>query len=148
MKLFVPACGDRIILSKPWTFTLYMESRNLKFAHAHGLVSKEDTTRWGLYEDPPPGQRHSRVLKRAQLTLPKGTVLECDRVYIRTFNKAKVQNENDYDSLTWKVIKDGKPAKNQRFWAKLVDCLDVQFDPKGVSTYRDRVKLIKAIHDS
>jgi hypothetical protein len=32
MKLYVPACGDRIVLTQPWTFTLYFERRNDVFA--------------------------------------------------------------------------------------------------------------------
>jgi len=28
MKLFIPACGDRVTLTKSWAFDLYLERRN------------------------------------------------------------------------------------------------------------------------
>lgn len=43
-KLYVPACGDRITLIKPWQFPLYLESRNLEFARTIGLYTGDE--RW------------------------------------------------------------------------------------------------------
>lgn len=132
MRLFIPACGDRIVLTEPWMFSLYLESRNLRFAKEHGHVSKEASWR-----------DCGRGTKKLVHVLPAGTVLECDRVYIRTFNKSRAHLEDDYDSITWKVMKGGKPVRNQRFWAKLSSCCEIECEVE--STYRDRVKLTKVV---
>jgi len=142
MNLFIPACGDRITLTKPWRFTLYLESRNMKFAIEHKLVG-EKTDRWGVHEN-----GDYRKYKSVQASLAAGTVLECDRVYIRTFSKSALEVGDDYDSITWKVMKGDKPARNQRFWAKLPDCYEIEYDLPVGSLYRDRVKAIRLVHES
>lgn len=132
-RLFVPACGDRIQLTTDWTFKLYLEHRNIAFAKAKGLI-QENFDRWS------DGWDRDNGYSSKELTLPAGTVLECDRVYIRNFNKSAATVESDFDSITWKVIVDGKQAKNQRFWAKLVDCNNIEFARPGDSNYKDRTK--------
>jgi hypothetical protein len=144
-KLFIPACGDRLVLSEDWTFTLYLEHRNTAFAAMLGLIKEKS---WSVYEDPPAGERHSGVLKRVQVTLPAGLVLECDRVYIRTFNTSAHNPHNDYDSITWKILKNGKPAQKLRFWCKLVDACEIEYELQFDSLYRDRVKLLKSVHEA
>lgn len=148
-KLFIPACGDRLVLAAPWEFSLYMEHRNMNFAVSLGLLDPNNK-RWSIYEDPPPGQRYSNVLKKEQVTLPVGIILECDRVYIRTFNKSALKDDNDFDSITWKIVnpKNGKAPQKLRFWAKLSQCLDIQFVLQYDSLYRDRVKLIKSVQEA
>ena len=141
-RLFIPACGDRIVLTRDWTFTLYLESRNMGLAKSLGLVDPK-TSSWGVYED-----GSSRVLKRVQVTLPAKLVLECDRVYIRTFNKSALKADNDYDSITWKILKNGKPATKLRFWCKLVDACEIEYDLQFDSLYRNRVKLLKSVHEA
>ena len=143
MKLFIPACGDRITLSKPWTFNLWLERRNMKFAKTRGFAGK-DAGNYGVWK------REYREYEKVEVTLPVDTVLECDRVYIRTFNKARVNDGDDYDSITWKVIdvKKDKMEKFGRFWTKLVDCNGVDFNLNPDAFYRDRVKSIKAIMQS
>jgi hypothetical protein len=145
MKLFIPACGDRIVLTKAWTFELRLEHRNVKFAHERGLATKKESQSYGVYEENS-GVPYGREYKHVSVTFPKGTVLECDRVYIRTFNKAALELDNDFDSITWKVMAGDKMVTRQRFWAKLVDCCEI--DCKVESLYRDRVKLIKSVHES
>lgn len=144
-KLFIPACGDRLVLAAPWEFTLYFESRNISFAKELGLVDVGRS--WSMYEDPPPGERYC-VLKKAQVTLPPGLVLECDRVYIRTFSKSALKEDKDFDSITWKVVKNGKTVQKLRFWAKLSQCLDIRYELQSDSLYRDRVKLIKQVQEA
>lgn len=141
MNLYIPACGDRITLAAPWTFTLYLEHRNIEFAKTKELVDK-DMNRWG--------GGFGNNMKRFEVTLPAGTILEVDRVYIRTFNKSYVKDENDYDSITWKIVnpKNKKPFPKQRFWSKLVDANQIEFDPETSVVYRDRVKLVKLVMKS
>ncbi len=134
MRLFIPAIGDRLTLSSAWDFTLYDEHRNLQFGKALGVVAKDAKRNWGA------------ELRKIPASLPAGTVLECDRVYVRTFNKSRVQLQNDYDSVTWKVIgPKGKPLPGQRFWVKLPDCHAIDYDPESVVQYRDRVKLAQLV---
>lgn len=145
-KLFVPACGDRLILTAPWEFPLYLEYRNMQFAVEVGLYSPSATDKWGAYEPAVVGQR-SRY-KKVQAVLPAGTMIECDRVYIRTFNKSAIKDENDFDSITWKIVVGGKAKQKLRFWTKLVNCLSIQYELQFDSTYRDRIKAIKDVHES
>ena len=145
-KLFIPACGDRLVLSKAWEFTLYLESRNIKFAQEHKLYTPDENGRWGSYD-----RNHN--LRKVRATLPAGTVLECDRVYIRTQNKSRMladgpADEIDYDSITWKVMKGDKMVKNQRFWCKLADACEIEFKLDADAFYRDRVKVFKQVHES
>lgn len=129
-KLFIPACGDRLTLVKPWKFTLYLEHRNTDFAYTRGLIN--DKGRWGVYV---PG---TRELATVDCTLEAGTILECDRHYIRATAKSAKSIEDNYDSITWKVVINGKPARSQRFWVKLPDCYNLEFDPDSISKYQDR----------
>lgn len=149
MRLFIPACGDRLTLAAPWTFHLYLEHRNIKFAKERGLIDK-DAKVWSLWEDDGIGARVGRRrFRHGEVTLDAGTVIECDRVYIRSFNKSKVKVEDDFDSVTWKVLgKNGKPARNQRFWVKLSSCNGLEYELADDAIYRDRVKLIKEVMES
>lgn len=144
MKLFVPACGDRLTLTKPWTFRLFLEHRNLKFAKQRKYYTGDED--WNVYVD----GKYRNGLVSVAVTLDAGTVLECDRVYIRTFNKSRVQEGDDYDSITWKIIdpKKGKAARNCRFWTKLSDANEIEFELQEDSRYRDRVKLLKEVMHS
>lgn len=141
MKLYVPACGDRITLVAPWSFTLVLEHRNVEFAKTRKVldpsVRKHFTELWS----------RDSGYRTVPVTLDPGTTLECDRIYIRSFNKSRVQVENDYDSITWKVINDkGKAVPKSRFWTKLPDTYGIEYD--GVDMYRDRVKLARLIMES
>ena len=131
-KLFVPACGDRLMLAKPWQFDLFLESRNIRFAQERGLVPP--TQNWTVWQ---PGQQYQKIATTG-MSLDAGTVLECDRVYIRATSKSADAVEDSYDSITWKVVVNGKPVRNQRFWVKLSDCYNLEFDPKSISRYMDR----------
>lgn len=143
MKLYIPACGDRLRLTREWTFDLYLEHRNVKFAQSKELIPIKFNAWTDGYEHED-GERYGGKLRHIKATLPKGTVLECDRVYIRTFNKSNIKVESDFDSITWKVINEkGKAAG--RFWVKLPSCYDIEYKQDADDKYRDRVKLIKEV---
>lgn len=149
IPLLIPACGDRLVLVQPWTFTLYFEHRNHAFGQAIGVFKKTGRYFDDCYEpDPNGGHYGNGQLKSARVTLPAGLIIECDRVYIRTFNKGRLKEGDDYDSVTWKVVgKNGKTIQKLRFWAKLADCCSIQYALQPDSLYRDRVKLIKQVQE-
>ena len=141
-KLFIPACGDRLTLTQPWSFDLYLEHRNTKFAEIRKLFDG-DLSRYGsVYVS------GSSEIQRVPVILPVGTVLECNRVYIRQGSKSSLEVEDDYDSITWRVMKGTKPATHQRFWAKLSDCCKIEYSLAPDGFYRDRVKAVKIVMES
>lgn len=112
MKLFIPAVGYRIKLTNDWTFALFAEHRNQTMFEYAGRSYKNNWVGWG------------EPLKSVDVTVPAGTVLEIDRVYVRTANKTKSADE-DYDSVTFKFA-DSK--KKVRFWAKLSDVNEIEYE--------------------
>ena len=90
MRLKVHIPGDHIVLTKPWTFKLYAEHRNSalhKWAPATGTIAGAVTWQDELYgglgyywDNPATGRREIRHI---DVTLPAGTELQFDRVYIR-----------------------------------------------------------------
>ncbi len=129
MKLYVPACGDRITLTSDWTFALILEHRNMKFADARGLITDSERGRYGVQRIP---GDWSSGLKFFPHVIKAGSTLEVDRVYVRNFSKSADSTETDFDSITFKVVGE----KNSRFWAKRVDCNDIEFELD--STYKQR----------
>ncbi len=129
-KLFIPSIGDRFTLHTPWAFTLYLEHRNIEFAKSRALCQED--ARWSVYHP------KTRELVTVTYTIDAGTELECDRIYIKSNSKSAATAEDSYDSITWKVIVDSRPSKRSRFWAKLSDCNNIEFNPNSISKYRDR----------
>ena len=115
MTLFIPTVGTVLELVEDWTFPLHEESRNHKFSKEFRLGYREWVRTWG------------GDVERADLvTLPAGTRLKVDRIYIRKGGGADVK---EYDSVTFFCNSHLKPAqakklklKKGRFWAKLPDC--------------------------
>ena len=117
MKMFIPHPGQMIRLTEDWKFTLYGEHRNTDLREALE-VEYSKYVRGG-----PPQQ--------AEVVLPKGTVLKISRLYIRG-------NMREYDSVTfWTVAspdgrlatkKNGGTGKGRRFWAKLTDVNNIEFE--------------------
>ena len=148
MKLFVPACGDRIILTKPWKFPLTLERRNIKFAIERGLLDPKFAKSYGVWESEMAARVGGTInygkYKTVDAFLSKETILECDRMCIRARTKSSIETDDyvcqviEVDSITWRVIspKTGKMILRQRFWVKLADCLQIEY--KINSTYRDR----------
>lgn len=116
MKLFIPTIGTRLRLTEDWNFALFQESRNRSIAK--NVLKNNDFPRWGVKGKP------------QLVTVPKGTVLTVDRVYIR-------QGIGNYDSVTFRILKGDSPDERfhkTRFWAKLEDCnnMEVEIDqPAG-----------------
>jgi|SRR5579863_3791297 len=126
MRLFVPACGFRIILEKPWTFDVYYEGRNKQLLEANGV----NLTNWWheCYEPTANPREWPRKMRRKAITLDNGTLLEVDRVYVRSNSKSATTKDADYDSLTFRII-DPKTGKGKiRFWAKLADVNNIDYE--------------------
>lgn len=132
-RMSIPEIGDTLVLAQDWAFTLHNEYRNDDVRDALDLKStepyrslrrrmeREDNhyTQWELCEQ----------LQEITwpVTLPAGTVLRVDRIYIR-------KGMQDFSSLSFFIdsCPDGRlsPAKSKRsgfkggrkrFWAKLAD---------------------------
>lgn len=103
MKVWIPRCGDAVSLLQPWTLWLHYEHRNV-----------------GVYDmvEPRPGagdRFYRRDVKPVSWTVPAGTELVFDRVYIR-------QNNDEFASVTF-IVKEHPDDSfvGERFWAKLDD---------------------------
>ncbi|HET6497326.1 MAG TPA: hypothetical protein VFH61_18425 [Thermoleophilia bacterium] len=105
VQITIPTIGTKLLLTRGWTFTLYAESRNDDFGKRLGFKNIAPGSRWGPWRS-----------EENQVTIPKGTTLIVDRIYIR-------QNKGDYDSITFRIVKKTCPDKNiwGRFWARLGD---------------------------
>jgi len=113
MKMFIPHPGQLVRLTKDWQFPLYRESRNADLFEGLDLSYSYS-----------PGSS-------LPVVLPKGTVLKVSRIYIRG-------NAREYDSVTfWTVAspdgrlatkKNGGHGKGRRFWAKLRDVNQLEFE--------------------
>ncbi|MET0375907.1 MAG: hypothetical protein ABW128_16835 [Rhizorhabdus sp.] len=111
MKMFVPAPGDLIRLTRHWKFSLHKEYRN------SDLFEVFDPQH--LFCDP------------LHVTLPAGTVLKVERIYIKGAYP-------DYNSVTFRTMaspdgrlanrKNGGTGKSRRFWAKLPDVNLIEFE--------------------
>ena len=113
MRLLVPTIGTEMTLDAPWTFTLYQERRNQKFANNNFGLG------WSAYPGWTLAKRNEPLTK--EITLPAGTILKVARIYVRS-TTADFRN---FDSVTFNVVrpkgKAGKTALKGRFWAKLAD---------------------------
>lgn len=109
MNLYVPEIGDCLKLTADWTFGLHHDYRNRPLAEHFNL-------RIGRYDDPP-----------LSVTIPAGTVLKVDRIYIRKGNQ-------EFSSITFYSIGIGQGSggfgrpKSARFFAKLSDCNKIEFE--------------------
>lgn len=127
----IPTIGTRITLTEDWTFNLVAEGRNEDFHDKVHLVVFEqgdDGYLYEIYKDKlgeDVKRRYSGVQKvDKETTLPAGTVLRVDRLYIK-------KNQGEFDSVTFicetlpgvevKLKSGKKAAKVGRFWAKLRD---------------------------
>lgn len=136
MKLYIPEIGSEIRLISDWTFNLYNEDRNSTLME---VTNDPRKTTWS-------GDHQFGAIP---CTIPAGAVLKIDRIYIR-------KGLGEYSSLTflWKGMRTNpknvlrgmrqimgpaswvdshyevkKPARPVRFWAKLDDVNNIEFDP-------------------
>jgi hypothetical protein len=130
-RLCVPTIGTILTLEEDWTFLLHHERRNQKFGKDNFDLDLSWSD-WWWKRDPVTGKNERVYNKPHEITLPAGTVLKVDRIYIRS----KAKDYRDYDSVTFQCNPGlkGKAAKSKirgRFWAKLADvnAAEVLFDP-------------------
>ena len=150
MKLWIPDIKDQLRLTENWEFPLFRERRN------NSLTCRVNPRLEASY---------GRVEESIGCCLPKGTVLQVDRVYIRqgtsnawssvTFyikhapgdkDKPKFQKQTRYygqpqpeTSSGYYMNVDPAPQKlkGARFWAKLANVNEIECDPIADE---DRVK--------
>jgi hypothetical protein len=91
MMMFIPEIGDEITLKADWTFDLHWESRNEDIIRWAGILKDTEAFSWSYSED-----RYKYGQKCGTATLPAGTVLKVDRIYIR-------KGGPDFSSLTFFV---------------------------------------------
>jgi hypothetical protein len=115
MKFYIPEIGDEIKLTKDWEFKVTREFRNKELEEKY-LPEKSKKL-------DPIGSRHDNYGEIiGNVILPKGTVLSIDRIYIR-------KGASDYSSVTFIIRSEGK-GKKIRFFAKLQDCNNIEFESK------------------
>ncbi|MDB4278274.1 hypothetical protein N9917_01590 [Deltaproteobacteria bacterium] len=132
MRLLIPSIGTVLMLTEDWTFDLYAESRNQKFANQPLLdLGFTSYSPWEWKRDATTGQQERVPIPPVPVTLPKGTQLKVSRIYIRNGGK----DMKSFDSVTFYCNsnikgKKGKTVIKGRFWAKLLDVnsMDVAFD--------------------
>ena len=93
MRLYIPEIGDEIELEKDWDFTLVNEFRNdalLEKFHPEKIKERRSSFDWKSYGKPV-----------GTITLPKGTILKIDRIYVR-------KGASDYSSITFITIPPDK----------------------------------------
>jgi hypothetical protein len=130
-RLQIPNTSTELVLSEDWTFPLYHETRNLKFLEK--LTGLKPSSSWGdpYYEFCYVGSRRFGELKATEVTVPKGTTLIVDRVYIR-----KPKHLQPYNSVTFCLrgaLKGPKAFRSGRFWAKLVDVNRIECEVVGAT---------------
>jgi hypothetical protein len=153
MRMFIPEIGTRFTLQEDWTFTLHKEHRNdtvwekLRAADPDTFEQLEAEIRRALdlmneYRDRPisrdPNTRerneaqwraqldHYYDIQKVDVTLPAGTEITLDRLYIR-------KGISDYSSATFNLNATNHPALDvkgrKRFWAKLQDVNRIEYAP-------------------
>jgi len=105
MKIFIPEIGTEMVLTKKWTFTLYQEYRNVKL--------------WNKVSDKEFDYHYRDKMESVDVTVPKGTVLILDRIYVR-------KGKSGYSSLSFKIPKGDKTFGSCRFWAIIEDCNKIE----------------------
>lgn len=117
MKMLIPSIGDKIVLTSDWEFACFEEYRNIKFIKKFKPSAVIRDNYW---------RRDS--MQSFSITLPVGTVLRVDRIYIRSGKK-------EWDSITFSVCKHPhftemkrKIVADGRFWAKLEDVNEIEFE--------------------
>jgi hypothetical protein len=126
-KLNIPEIGDVLELTSKWEFTLHLERRNLEFGRKYHGVTKSEIEAYNKWRDwywygwdynTKTYIRTERLPKPdpKPVTLPKGTLLKVDRIYIRRGNA-------EFSSVTFRIPNLPK----SRFWAKLSDVNNIKF---------------------
>lgn len=123
-RLFVPELGTILSLSKDWYFKLYNESRNYMFGQKYDpTINKKRFNGWYFDE--------LDKLKSMDVVLVAGTNIKLDRIYVR-------KGQKDYSSLSFHIVNG--MFKGSRFWAKLSDCNNIEFDTAIVPVQKEKTK--------
>lgn len=154
MKMYVPEIGDKITLTKDWTFLLFDEYRNgslfdlLRVKCRGRWIEREsdgkkffantDMRVWVAddneempvvdYFDIRSGRVPGLTIVEDQgttVTLKAGQRLSIDRVYIR-------KGASDFSSITFNYIGAPRGSGRVRFWAKLSDVNNIEFEHEKV----------------
>lgn len=127
MKLYIPALGDELELTKDWTFDLYAEDRNLSLIAVIEGKTKSDFDDMEIYDAVHPNDPYYRKYVHRnksgvdwsqypkKVTIPAPATLIVDRIYIR-------KGAERFNSITFRVKSCYDPKFEKcRFWAKLDD---------------------------
>lgn len=139
MRMFIPEIGTRIVLESDWTFMLHDEHRNegvLKMlmaqdpdlaetlttrrAEAHERWARAREARTATADEIRALGEAMHAARNTQVTLPAGSELSIDRIYIR-------RGVSEYSSITFNLTRtthaafQGKGKGRKRFWAKLAE---------------------------
>jgi hypothetical protein len=114
--LNIPSIGTKLELSKDWLFSLHNEYRNDKFWDAYKAVhpDTEDRAKNISY-------LHDRPEQIIDCSLPKGTILSLDRIYVR-------KGKAGFDSVSFTINKCPIKGIKGRFWVKLEDANTLQYN--------------------
>lgn len=109
MKMFIPTVGTTFRLTDPWYFSLFHEYRNEKMLE-YLKIPVDYNYRYG-----------EKAISPVILSI--NSILKVDRIYIRKGNSA-------YDSLSFTLwdTSGKKPKTVARFWAKLDDVNNIEFE--------------------
>lgn len=141
MRLFIPQIGTPLRLENDWTFMLFCEDRNAVLWRALSPNDPKPTGQhydWLIGDECHVDNDYSRELKHLPVTLPAGTLLTVDRLYIRKGGDAF----SNFDSITFNINETTHPTlkdlKRKRFWAKLsdVNTMDAELVWKEEKTLR------------
>ena len=116
MIFFTPDIGTLLKLEEDWTFTLFLERRNIDLFEKLEQLNLQSGTR-----------------KNKVIDLPKGLVLKVDRIYIR-------KGLSQYSSISFKIPKPKNKSEKLEmplnelwsgasFWVKLHECNGTEFSP-------------------
>jgi len=116
MIFFTPDIGTLLRLEEDWTFTLFLERRNIDLFEKLEQLNLQSGTR-----------------KNKVIDLPKGLVLKVDRIYIR-------KGLSQYSSISFKIPKPKTKSEKLEmplnelwsgasFWVKLHECNGTEFSP-------------------
>ena len=125
--MYIPELGTVFELARPWTFDLYHESRNSDL-WGFTIGHKDDCEGWGgrCGKDLGFGDMDEDE-DCAPVTLPTGSKMAVDRVYIRNGSK-------EFSSVTLRLLSSPdirlvpKGKKSTRFWVKLKDFNTITVD--------------------
>lgn len=102
-KIHIPQVGDEFKIIKNWSCKVFNEYRNAKVFEALSIDTAESNT-------------------HIEITLPLGTVIRIERVYVRA-------PASSYDSVTLRIISSPiKSLAKARFWVKLSEINKLEFE--------------------